>query len=306
MAFLKRKKGRRRVKASKNSRIQEIKSPYAHRRAQASKKLPKKAKKTRYSGEMKVRYKNQLPLKKWLIIGGSILLLLIFLYLTAFTNFFQIKEWKVFGDDIIQENSKFEEFLAVHNGKNLIFLNTGEIEKNIKDQYPEIENIRIKKSYPATLIMEFDNFPEIANLLNIFEGENQRKFIINEIGLLVEKDYENSNLPFIKMRTEKPLELGEYALPREKLEYILDAIYDFEEIFGMKVLDAEYKATEREVHLKTEQEFLVWLDTSLTLQEQYSKLKSALNKLNIYTDSLLYIDLRISSVSGERVIFKRR
>ncbi|MFC1810366.1 cell division protein FtsQ/DivIB [Patescibacteria group bacterium] len=305
MAFLKRKKGRRRVKASKNSKIQEIRSPYAHRKMQSLKKLPKKAKKTKYSGELKVRYKNQFPLKKWLIIGGSILLILIFLYLTAFTNFFQIKNWKIYGDNIIQENSKFEEFLAVHKGKNLVFLNTGEIEQHIKNQYPEIENLRIKKAYPDTLVMEYLNFPEAANLLNLVE-DNQRKFIINEIGLLVQQDYENPNLPYIKLNTEKPLELGQYALQRENLEYILDAIYDYEEIFGMKVLDAEFKSREREIHLKTEREFTIWLDINLTLQEQYSRLKNVLNKLNIYTDSLTYIDLRISSVSGDKVIFRRR
>jgi len=305
MAFLKRKKGRRRVKASKKSKIQEIRSPYSHRRVASSKKLPKKAKKSRYSGEMKVRYKNSFPLKKVLIIGFSSIAVLIFLYLMVFTAFFEIKEWKVYGDDIIQENSKFEEFLAVHKGKNLLLLNTGEIQKNIHDQYPEIEDLRIKKQYPHTIIMEYENFAEVANIYNYFE-ENQKKFIINKIGLLVQQDFENQNLPYLKVRTEKVMELGDYAIPREKLEYVLDAIYGYEELFGMGILDAEYLPKEREVHLKTEREFEIWLDTGLTLQEQYSKLKAILPELNIYTDSIAYIDLRISSVKGDRVIFKRR
>lgn len=305
MAFLKRKKGRRRVKASKKSKIQEIRSPYSHRKVSSSKKMPKKAKKTRYSGEMKVRYQKNFPLKKFLILGVAGIAFLIFLYLMIFTAFFEIKEWKVYGDDIIQENSKFEEFLAVHKGKNLFLLNTGEIQKKIHDQYPEIEELRIKKSYPHTLIMEYENFAEVANVYNYF-GENQKKFIINKIGLLVQQDFENQNLPYIKLKTDKSLELGDYAVPREKLEYILDAIYNYEELFGMVVLDAEYLPKEREVHLKTERDFKIWLDTGLTLQEQYSKLKAVLPELNIYTDSIDYIDLRISSVKGDRVIYKRR
>lgn len=305
MAFLKRKKGRRRVKASKKSRIQEIRSPYSHRRLSNSRKLPKKAKKTRYSGEMKVRYKNNFPLKKVLIIGFASIAAILFLYLMVFTAFFEIKEWKIYGDDIIEENSKFEEFLAVHRGKNLFLLNTGEIQKNIHEQYSEIENLRIKKAYPHTLIMEYKNFSEVANIYNYFE-ESQKKFIINKIGLLVQQDFENQSLPYIKMRTEKSLEIGNNAISREKLEYILDAIYGYEELFGMRVLDAEYLPEEREIHLKTEREFTIWLDTGLTLQEQYSKLKAILPELNIYTDSIDYIDLRISSVKGDRVIFKRR
>lgn len=305
MAFLKRNKPKKRIKASNKSRIQEIRSPYSHRRFKSTNKLPKKWGKTKYTSELKVRYKNQFPAKKLILIVVAGILILFFLYLTVFTKFFAIKEWKILGDDMIQENSKFEEFLAVHKGKNLIFVDSGEIARNIKEQYPEIENLKIKKNYPDTLIMEFTNFPEIANILNLVE-DTQKKFIINEIGLLVQQDYENPNLPFIKMRTEKALNLGDYGIPREKLEYLLDSIYDFEEIFGMKVVDAEYFSREREVHLKTARDFTIWLDTSLTIQAQYNKLKNVLNKINIYTDSLEYIDLRISSINGDRVIYKKR
>lgn len=303
MAFFKNKK-RRRGKAKTQSRIQEIRSPYSHRKL-ANKKLPKKARKTRYSGELKLSHKHPLPLKKWLIVGGGIIVLIFVLYTIIFTNFFQLKQWKIYGDDIIQEDSKFEEFLAVHKDKNLAFLDTGKIESTIKSQYPEIKNLKIKKVFPDTLVMEYENFSEVANVFNIVD-DTQKKFVINEIGLLVQQDFENPNLPYIKIRTDKVLELNEFALPRDKLEYMLDAIYDFEDIFGMKILDAEYKIKEREVHLKTEREFSVWLDTALTTQEQYDKLKKALGKLNIYNESIEYIDLRISSVNGQRVIFKRR
>lgn len=305
MAFFKKKK-RRRSKASSKSRIQEIKSPYAHRKSMSRrKKLSKRSAKKRYSGELKLSYRNKAPLKKWLVIGGGIIVLIALLYTTIFSTFFEMEKWKIYGDDIVQENSKFEEFLRVYKGKNLVFIDTGKIERTIKKQYPEIKTITIQKVFPDTLVMDYENYPEIANVFNIVDG-TQKKFIVNEIGLLVQEDYENPNLPYIKVKTEKALELYDYAFPQKTLEYTLDAIYDFEEIFGMEILDAEYWKREREVHLKTERDFYIWLDTSLTLQEQYSKLKEALPKLNIYTENLAYIDLRISSVNGERVIFKRR
>jgi len=307
MAFLNffKKSKRRRGKVRKNSKIQEIRSPYTHRKSLSRKRLPKKAKKTRYSGELKLSYKNSFPLKKWLLILGGAATLIFFIYTMIFTTFFEVKQWKIYGDDIIQENSKFEEFFLVHKNENIIFLNTGKIKQTILSQYPAIEDLKIKKVFPNTLIMEYTNFPEIANLFNLVD-DTQKKFIINEIGLLVQQDFENPNIPYIKLKTEKALEIGDEAISRETLEYITDAIYDFEELFGMSILDAEYKPREREVHLKTGRGFMIWLDTSLTIQEQYNKLKKASNKLNIYTESLQYIDLRISSINGDKIIFKRK
>jgi len=307
MAFLNffKRKTKRRGKVRKGSKIQEIRSPYTHRKSLSRKKLPKKAKNTRYSGELKLSYRNSLPWKKWLLILGGGAALLFFTYTMIFTTFFEIKQWKIYGDDIIQENSKFDDFFLVHKNENIVFLDTGEIKNTIISQYPEIENLKIKKVFPNTLVMEYENFPEVANLFNLV-GDTQKKFIINEIGLLVEQDFENPNLPYIKLRTEKVLEIGDEGIPRKTLEYTLDAIYDFEELFGMHVLDAEYQPREREVHVKTERDFVIWLDTALTVQGQYNKLKKASTKLNINTESLEYIDLRISSINGDRVIFKRR
>jgi hypothetical protein len=305
MAFFNGKK-RRKIKASSKSRIQEIRSPYSHRKLLFRKRLPKKAgKATRYSGELKFSYRKGFPFKKWALIIGLPILTLFIIYTTIFSNFFQMEKWRIYGDDIVQENSKFDEFIRVDKGKNLVFIDSGKIEKTIKNQYPEIETIKIKKVFPDTLVMEYKNYDEIANIFNLV-GDTQKKFIINEIGLLVEQDYENPNLPYIKVKTEKALELNEYALPKETLEYILTAVYDYEEIFGMKIIDAEYWKREKEIHLKTEKDFTIWLDTNLTLQQQFSKLKDSIPKLNIYTENIEYIDLRISSVNGERVIFKRR
>ncbi|MBN1494467.1 hypothetical protein JW911_01870 [Candidatus Peregrinibacteria bacterium] len=303
MAFFKSR--RKKPKPLGKTRIQEIRSPYSHRKIFSNKKpLKKLAGGKKYSGELKLSYKKAFPFKKILFWGFGGLLILTILYTTLFTNVFLIKHWKIYGDDIIQENSKFEEFLKANENKNLVFLDTAKIENTIKSQYEEIKNIRIKKIYPDTVILEYYNYPEVANLYNSV-GETQKKFLINEIGLITQQDYENPNLPFIYLKSEKVFELNTIVIPHEKLEYILNAIYEFEEIFGMKILKADYKPRERELHLKTERNFTIWLDMGLSVQTQYNKLKKAMAKLNIYTDSIEYIDLRISSANGDRVIFKR-
>ncbi len=74
----------------------------------------------------------------------------------------------------------------------------------------------------------------------------------------------------------------------------------------MKIIDAEYLVREREVHLRTEKNFIVWIDMEKDLNIQLDKLKKVLGKLNIYNTPLEYIDLRISGTDNEKVIFKRR
>ena len=80
----------------------------------------------------------------------------------------------------------------------------------------------------------------------------------------------------------------------------------FEKKFNIKVLDAEYKVREREVHLMTEKYFKVWIDMEKSLTDQFEKLKKALPRLDIYKTALEYIDLRISGTDNEKVIFKKR
>jgi hypothetical protein len=50
----------------------------------------------------------------------------------------------------------------------------------------------------------------------------------------------------------------------------------------------------------------VWLDMQKPIEEQLKKLKKALVKLDIYTESLEYIDLRISGTNGDKIIYKRK
>jgi len=74
----------------------------------------------------------------------------------------------------------------------------------------------------------------------------------------------------------------------------------------MKILEAEYKVIPRELHLKTEKYFIIWLDIQKPFEDQLKKLKKALVKLDIFNEPLEYIDLRISGESGDKIIYKRK
>ncbi len=91
-----------------------------------------------------------------------------------------------------------------------------------------------------------------------------------------------------------------------KLDYILDTKAYFEDKFGLRVVEVEYKKTAREIHLITEKNFAIWIDIQVSYEDQLKKLKKTLVKLDIYNEPLEYIDLRIAGGHGDKIIYKRR
>lgn len=202
------------------------------------------------------------------------------------------------GDTIIDT-------LQSYKGKNILFIKKADIIAKIEASYPEIEDIQVEKNLPNTLIISFTEYPLAANIINVTNGAN-KKFIINSIGYVVKEDSDNPTLPYIKVKTDAPLNSESTILSQEKLQYILGAASYFEEKFGMKILESEYRVVPRELQLKTEKFFFIWLDIQKPFEDQFKKLKKALVKINIYEEPLQYIDLRITGESGEKIIYKRR
>lgn len=232
-------------------------------------------------------------------------------YAIFFSDYFLIEQYKVQEEGtVIESNDTINEILDSELGKNMVLLDETALSSQIQAALPEINKIKIKKIFPATLRVEFEKYPTAANIVNIVGGI-QRKFLVDSQGLLTEENAENPNLPYIKVETKDPMAVRSTFLPdskraSERLTYIIRAINLFEEKFGMKILYAQYKIREREVHLYTEKYFFVMLDIEKDLNAQLEKLKKALAKLDIYSVPLLYIDLRISGTDVEKVIFKRK
>lgn len=205
----------------------------------------------------------------------------------------------------VQIGDTITDSLQSYKGKNILFIKKADIIAKIEASYPEIEDIQVEKNLPNTLVISFTEYPLAANIINVTNGAN-KKFIINSIGYVVKEDSDNPTLPYIKVKTDAPLNSESTILSQEKLQYILGAASYFEEKFGMKILESEYRVVPRELHLKTEKFFSIWLDIQKPFEDQFKKLKKALVKLNIYEEPLQYIDLRITGESGEKIIYKRR
>lgn len=305
----------------KKRRLKKLSLAYGYGRSQATEK--KSFIKTAFSKSLlKLRKKPPVPsapkqlkrtrpfikkIKKIAILAIIAIALILAIHSLFFSNFFLITDIKLADDKPENQiiGKQIETGLQSSIGKNLIFTDTKTLEDQIIKSFPEIEQIQISKSYPKTLLIQFSEFPLATNVIN--ESASLKKtYLINSIGYAVKEDMQDVNLPFIRMKSDEPINTGNQVMDSMKLKYILDSITYFEDKFGMRVIEAQYKKIPREVHLLTEKKFYIWLDIQKPAEDQLKPLKKALVKLDIYKEPLKYIDLRIAGQGGNKIIYKRQ
>lgn len=229
------------------------------------------------------------------------------LYAFFFSNLFTINSIRINNDAFENEglNEEIKTKISDILGGNILFINTEELQLKILKEFPEIESVSVNKDHPRSIIIEFEKLPLVANVIN--ESSSIKKsFIINSIGYAIKEDLESQNLPYIRIQSEEPVNTETPVIEATNLTYILNTISYFEDKFGMRVVEVEYKKIPREIHLLTERDFYIWIDIQRPAEEQLKKLKKALVKLDIYTENLQYIDLRIAGESGDKIIYKRK
>jgi len=245
--------------------------------------------------------------KNAFILITAILLAFFLIYGLFFSRYFNVKDIKVAEGDLENQTLSSEIIATTENilGKNIIFVDKKEVITKILNIFPEIQEIKIIKDHPSTVIIEFSEYPLAANIIN--ESPSIKKsLIINSIGYVIKENLENTSLPYINLKSQEPINTENPAIEASKLKYILDTITYFEDKFGMRIIEVEYKKTPRELHLLTEKNFSIWLDMQQPSENQLKKLKKSLVKLDIFNEPLEYIDLRIAGGNGDKIIYKRR
>lgn len=239
-----------------------------------------------------------------LILTGS---LCFFLYGLIFSDFFNIKNVTVGNKNFENESIslQIQDTLKSSLGKNIFLLKVADLESRLLNVFPGLEKIKIKKDYPDALNVEFSEYPLITNVINE-SSVIKKSYILNSLGFVVKEDLEDPNLPYIKIKSDEPINPKKAVIEKARLNYTLEAKTYFEDKFGMKIKEIQYKPVPRELHLQTERGFTIWLDMQKSYEDQFKKLKKAIVKLDIYRENLEYIDLRIAGNNGDKIIYKRR
>jgi hypothetical protein len=245
-------------------------------------------------------------LKKAVLIGiaGGLAFFIIFnLFVSDKLN---IKEVAVFEDQQPLPEHELNRVLSEFKDRNLLLLNTDTIENFLSNKYPYYASLILHKNLPGTLVLNLETHPTVANLI-VETPDETVNMTLNTAGQAQaqEAEFANEELPTIVIERDQTLSQGTHIITQDQLAFILEAMQNFEDKFGMVVEHAKYLEISREAHLWTERNFYVWLDIYSDLDEQLNKLKKSLPRLNIYEEPLRYIDLRISGINGEKIIFMK-
>lgn len=236
-----------------------------------------------------------------------LILITLGIYAIFFSGYFKIKTITTNTGNFENEKltSEIKQSISSSLGKNIFFVDLKKLEKNLIQDFSELETIKISKNYPESLSINFNEYALVANIVN-YSNNVKKNYIINSIGFVNKEDFENPALPYIAIESDEPINTQSVIIEKTKLSYILETMIYFKDKFGMKVKEVNYKPTARELHLLTEKNFWIWLDIQTPYEEQFKKLKKSLVKLDIYKENLSYIDLRIAGNTGDKIIYKRK
>lgn len=122
----------------------------------------------------------------------------------------------------------------------------------------------------------------------------EQKSLLNRIGQAVFDQEENLELITVTLRgLTQPVEDREMVIPVEHMDYMLDAIQHFENLIELRVTGIEYWPVAREIHLKMDNQMVLWLNLERRFKDQIDKLNTIYKAAELNKENLAYIDLRI-------------
>ncbi len=227
-----------------------------------------------------------------------------------FSPLLQVQKIEVIGEsETLNEQKVVQTGLEAYLQKNMLLVPGHGLEQQLLKDFPYLKTIEIDKVPFHSLKAKVTAYPHAANIEVLQEGKDSQYFVVNSGGMVAIESNTEEGLPWIQLDAtglEIPEKIGvhETLISEELLSSFLETKNEFEAKFNIEVTEMSYLKRARELHLKTERDFWVWLDIQKPMDMQLLKLKRSMSDLNIYEAPLIYIDLRISGQNGEKVIYK--
>ncbi len=253
-------------------------------------------------------------------LGYLALILLFFglIFVFFFTSFFVIKNINLERENLRVDAGKVVDSLKDYRYRNIFLISTGKIEKQLKKDFPEYKAISIKRVFPNTLMIQVQNFEIIAQAKIYIKPESkitefdvetielkpyEQILALNSEGIIEQKSETHESLPVLEISglQEIPLVQGDRLIPKKNLDLIWEAKTILWEELGIASEELLFFPDAKEVHLKTEAGYKIWVDFTTPVSEQIDKLKKISNHVDwVETPPSEHIDLRVKN----RIIYK--
>jgi len=233
--------------------------------------------------------------KKLLKIATFLLLLaLIFFWLRS--NFWQVKKVDCQFNQLNCSQEITQKISELCLGKNLVFLSRQRLADKIKENLPQVDEVKIKKRIPDRILFELTSRKPVVALAVELSSEMEATasgkpqfsltgiyYFVDEQGVVVKKMEESQNLPLILFKNDPQFKNGQKINQGEVLKVI-------EIILGVKLRLLEPEVS----RIINAQEIEVWLkDGVLTLF-------NGEKDIGVQLDSLQFIYSR-SKIEGKQI-----
>jgi cell division septal protein FtsQ len=167
-------------------------------------------------------------------------------YLLIFSGYFDINQLEISG---YKDTKLIEEMTARGIGtgfleKNILFINTTDLEKTIKDG-SGARVVEVARRLPDKIYIRIEE--SVGVLVWNTVGES---FFIDERGYVIEKN-NNKDLPQVFDNANIPVTLGERVASPTLIKFIIDASNNFEPVVGQKIAKIIIYDILTDVHIKS-------------------------------------------------------
>lgn len=243
--------------------------------------------------------------KRLLTVRQKIYLVLVVLAIgaiigfTQFSGFFNVAKVSIARSslDLPLENIELS-IRELAFGKNIFSIDKNLIAEAVKTVQPDIARVEVRKKYPREISVEIFKFPIVAVLKT-----NSESIFLNANGFRVVGDVPDRDTLQLTVGEDFDFEDPTVrVIEPMHLEFAREAVFYFESLTDLKILNTKYFPISREIHLKTEKNFDVWLDFASDFRTQIDKLVAAADLLKIGERKYEYIDLRVRG----KIFYKER
>jgi cell division septal protein FtsQ len=296
-------------------------------------KMPSRSRKV-FTHNIKTHFTRFFKNAIYFTITGAILVC--FVIILFFSSYLAVTNIEVVREDFNIDTATIGNQLNQYVGSNILFFPKSKIIDTIQENFPEFASIKVNKIFPHTLKIYLESHEIVANLRAFYvlpkaeippeehtikevqkaletafslEDETaekeelnpiEQRCLINRIGQAIFDQEENLELITVTIDDlTQPIEDREIIIPKEGMDYILDAVHYFNNLFKMQVRAVRYLPIAREIHIKTDSNIVIWLTMAKDYREQIDKLNTIYEVAELDKEDIAYIDLRVK----EKVIY---